>query len=189
MRTELAEMRDSIDKNMVYVTHDQVEAMTLGDRIVVMADGLIQQQGTPEELFKTPVNKFVAGFIGSPTMNFLDGELVTEKGVTWVRGAGFVLPLPGELSTRLQKATNKHVSMGIRPSSFSADVGAGAPIELRVVVSEYLGAQSVLVTMCGDQEVLVETVSNSRLPSGTIQNFGVSTEEIMIFDATSGLRL
>ena len=74
MRTELAEMRNTLDKNMIYVTHDQVEAMTLGDRIVVMNNGVIQQQGSPEELFKAPVNKFVAGFIGSPTMNFLDAK-------------------------------------------------------------------------------------------------------------------
>ena len=66
LRAELAQMREQIDKNMVYVTHDQVEAMTLGDRIVVMSGGVIQQQGTPEELFKSPVNKFVAGFIGRP---------------------------------------------------------------------------------------------------------------------------
>ncbi|MEM7616273.1 MAG: ABC transporter ATP-binding protein, partial [Pseudomonadota bacterium] len=89
MRTELAEMRDTIDKNMVYVTHDQVEAMTLGDRIVVMSEGVVQQQGTPEELFKTPVNKFVAGFIGSPTMNFVDGALSDEGGKLWVKGDGY----------------------------------------------------------------------------------------------------
>lgn len=88
MRVELAEMHDTIDKNMVYVTHNQVEAMTLGDRIVVMSDGLIQQQGTSEELFKAPVNKFVAGFIGSPKMNFIDGELVDEGGALRMKGNG-----------------------------------------------------------------------------------------------------
>ena len=79
MRTELAEMRAQLDKNMIYVTHDQVEAMTLGDRIVVMSDGHIQQQGSAEELFKRPANRFVAGFIGSPTMNFLDATLETQN--------------------------------------------------------------------------------------------------------------
>jgi multiple sugar transport system ATP-binding protein len=88
MRAELAEMRDTIDKNMVYVTYDQVEATTLGDRIVVMSDGLIQQQGTPEELFKAPVNKFVAGFIGSPKMNFIDGEIFSDEGALRIRGDG-----------------------------------------------------------------------------------------------------
>ncbi|MEM8540361.1 MAG: ABC transporter ATP-binding protein, partial [Pseudomonadota bacterium] len=74
MRTELAEMRNQLEKNMVYVTHDQIAAMTLGDRIVVMSEGRVQQQGTPQELFERPVNRFVAGFIGTPTMNFLDGR-------------------------------------------------------------------------------------------------------------------
>ena len=82
MRTELAEMRDTIDKNMIYVTHDQVEAMTLGDRIVVMKDGRrCSSRDPPEELFaKRPVNRFVAGFIGAPTMNFLDAELIRDGG-------------------------------------------------------------------------------------------------------------
>ncbi|WP_299964158.1 ATP-binding cassette domain-containing protein [uncultured Roseobacter sp.] len=189
MRAELAEMRDTIDKNMVYVTHDQVEAMTLGDRIVVMSDGLIQQQGTPEQLFKEPVNTFVAGFIGAPTMNFLDGELVEEGGTQWVRGDCYALPLPADIATRLQSAPDRAVTVGLRPSSFTPDTTQGAPIELKVVVSEYLGAQSVLVTHCGDAEILVETQSASPVRSGTVQTFGVLTDEIMIFDKTSGLRL
>lgn len=189
MRAELAEMRDTIDKNMVYVTHDQVEAMTLGDRIVVMSDGFIQQQGTPEELFKAPVNKFVAGFIGAPTMNFVDADLVAGNDSLRVKGDGFDLPLTAQMSARLQNTQNKQVTVGLRPSSFVSEPNRGAPIELRVVVSEYLGAQSVLVTRCGAGELLVETQSAAPVKSGTTQNFGVLTDEIMIFDKTSGLRL
>lgn len=189
MRAELAEMRDTIDKNMVYVTHDQVEAMTLGDRIVVMSDGLIQQQGTPEELFKSPVNQFVASFIGSPTMNLIDAELVDENAGTWVRGDGFKLPLLAETGNRMADAPSRNVVMGLRPSSFTTDLTAGSPMELRVVVSEYLGAQSVLVTRCGAAEILVETQSAVPIKAGTTQTFGVLTDELMIFDKTTGLRL
>ncbi len=189
MRAELAEMRDTIDKNMVYVTHDQVEAMTLGDRIVVMSDGLIQQQGTPEELFKSPVNTFVASFIGSPTMNLIDGELVDEGGVTHVKGDGFQLPLPAEMAQRLSTADSRSVTMGLRPSSFTVDLTAGAPMDLHVAVSEYLGAQSVLVTRCGAAEILVETQSAAPIKAGQTERFGVLTDEIMIFDKTTGLRL
>jgi multiple sugar transport system ATP-binding protein len=189
MRTELAEMRNTIDKNMVYVTHDQVEAMTLGDRIVVMSDGRIQQQGTPEELFKSPVNKFVAGFIGSPTMNFLDGEIVDDAGKIWVRGNGFLLPLGGETAARARSHSSAQVSLGLRPSSIVMDTSIGAAIELRVIVSEYLGAQSVLVTRCGDVDILVEAASTTPIASGTLQDFGVVTEELMIFDQASGLRI
>lgn len=190
MRTELAEMRDTIDKNMVYVTHDQVEAMTLGDRIVVMSDGKIQQQGTPEELFKAPINRFVAGFIGSPTMNFLDGELAMQGDGLWVRGNGYLLPVPPELAARIgPAATDRKVSLGLRPSSISPDVTDGAPIELKVIVSEYLGAQSVLVTRCGDADVLAELASTTPFTAGELRTFAVRTEEIMIFDRDSGTRL
>ncbi len=183
MRTELAEMRDTIDKNMIYVTHDQVEAMTLGDRIVVMNAGTIQQQGTAEALFSNPVNRFVAGFIGSPTMNFLDGELSGDR----VTGAGFDLPLPAALAQRAAAAASRQVEVGIRPSSIMLD--QGAPVELRVVVSEYLGAQSVLVTRCGATEVLAEIASADRIPSGETRQFGVITDDIMLFDRKSGERI
>jgi len=189
MRTELAEMRDNLDKNMIYVTHDQIEAMTLGDRIVVMSEGLIQQQGSPEELFKTPNNKFVAGFIGSPTMNFLDAKLSTDKDAVLAKGDGFALPLPSEMTARLEKEGAKDITIGIRPSSFSSSSEDGAPIELRLVVSEYLGAQSTLVTRCGEEEVLVEHDSSSPLRSPGMLTFYVRTDEIMAFDKASGARL
>lgn len=192
MRTELAQMRNNLDKNMVYVTHDQIEAMTLGDRIVVMADGVIQQQGSPEELFKQPANRFVAGFIGSPTMNFLEVELTREGDVLHAVGDGFKIPLAVELASRLanQMSGGKNaVTLGIRPSSFSADVSAGPNINLRVVVAEYLGAQSILVTRCGGQEVLVEYDSASPIATGGTERFAVLTDEVMAFDVKTGVRL
>ncbi|MCY6379716.1 ABC transporter ATP-binding protein [Hoeflea prorocentri] len=189
MRTELAEMRDSIDKNMVYVTHDQVEAMTLGDRIVVMNNGVIQQQGTPEELFKQPVNKFVAGFIGSPTMNFLNGELASEDGRLAVRGDGFNLPLGDALASRAEKHGDKPVIVGVRPSSFEVGLNGEAPMQLHVAVSEYLGSTSVLVTHCGDAELLVETPSDSPIKAGIKADFHVKTDEIMLFDRHSEERI
>ncbi|EFL90501.1 ABC transporter ATP-binding protein [Ahrensia sp. R2A130] len=189
MRTELAEMRDNLDKNMIYVTHDQIEAMTLGDRIVVMSEGIIQQQGTPEQLFKEPVNRFVAGFIGSPTMNFLDAEISeTGKGVT-ASGDGFSLLLDGPLAQRLKSHSSKKVALGIRPSSFSDDVSVGPTMDLRLIVSEYLGAQSTLVTRCGSEEVLVE--HNSSIPprAGATMTFALRTDEVMAFDTETGIRI
>ncbi|MEL6963102.1 MAG: ATP-binding cassette domain-containing protein [Pseudomonadota bacterium] len=188
MRTELAEMRDKIDKNMIYVTHDQTEAMTLGDRIVVMKGGVIQQQGTPEALFKRPANKFVAGFIGSPPMNFLHGELSETNGSLHVRGDGFDLPLNDEQRSRLE-TTSRPVEIGIRPSAFSADSQAGAPIDLHLIVSEYLGAHSVLVTRCGVEDVLVEYDSATPMKAGTTMTFGVRSDDIMLFDVTTGVTL
>lgn len=188
MRTELAEMRQSINKNMIYVTHDQVEAMTLGDRIVVMCDGLIQQQGSPEELFKSPVNKFVAGFMGSPTMNFLDGTLSSKDDHVWVSGDGFSMPLSAELSSKLRDAKDGDVFVGIRPSSLSLENNLEASLTLTVSVAEYLGTTSVLSTRCGDAEVLVEINSTRRVQSGETVTFGVKPEDIMIFDRKSEIR-
>lgn len=189
MRTELAEMRDRIDKNMIYVTHDQIEAMTLGDRIVVMADGIVQQQGTPQELFETPVNKFVAGFIGTPTMNFLDGELVREHDRLWVRGDGYLLPLADDVTARLGAHPNKAVTIGIRPSAFATDPAVGAPIELTLVVSEHLGTQSVLATRCGATDVQVEITGSPAAKAGDLMTFGVLPRDIRVFDADSGVTL
>lgn len=189
LRAELALMREKIDKNMVYVTHDQVEAMTLGDRIVVMNGGVIQQQGTPETLFKNPVNRFVAGFIGSPTMNFLAGELTQESATTWVRGEGFRLPLPDALAQRVRDSGSREVDVGIRPSSFSLDPMVGAPIDLHILVSEYLGANTVLVTRCADQELLVETASDSPLVAGSSTRFAVKLDDIILFDRKTERRI
>ncbi|MEM9144875.1 MAG: ABC transporter ATP-binding protein [Pseudomonadota bacterium] len=189
MRTELAEMRDRIDKNMIYVTHDQIEAMTLGDRIVVMADGVVQQQGTPQELFERPVNRFVAGFIGTPTMNFLDGSLSAAEDRLWVEGDGYRLPLAPELAARLGNAPARRVVMGIRPSAFSPDPDAGAPIALTLVVSEYLGTQSVLVTRCGATEVQVEIAGGPKAKPGETMTFAVPPDAIRLFDAESGKTL
>ena len=190
MRTELAKMRDSLDKNMVYVTHDQIEAMTLGDRIVVMSDGKVQQQGSPQDLFERPVNRFVAGFIGTPTMNFLDGEITRQSDRNWVRGDGFLLPLGDELSTRLEGAkADGRVTIGIRPSAFSLDPAVGAPIELVLEVAEFLGTQTVLVTRCGEAEVQVETAGAIDTAPGGTMTLGVRPEDIRVFDADTGLTL
>jgi len=192
MRTELAEMRDTLDKNMVYVTHDQVEAMTLGDRIVVVANGLIQQEGTAEELFTSPANKFVAGFIGSPTMNFLKAELVESDGGLAAQGDGFTLRLPASIKPGAESASGRHVTVGIRPSSFklaSEAPSASSRIELFVKLSEFLGAQSVLVTTCGAEEVLVELTSEDRVEGGATAAFTVAPEDIMVFDESTEVRL
>ena len=188
MRTELAEMRDKLDKNMVYVTHDQIEAMTLGDRIVVMSEGLVQQQGTPEELYKQPSNRFVAGFIGSPTMNFLDGSLASEGGGLWVEGSGFRLALSEKQKARLEGRASGKVTIGIRPNCFRLE-GPGSEIALRIVVAEYLGANSVLATRCGDAEVLVEHEASAPAKRGSEMTFRVQPDDVMVFDRESDLRL
>lgn len=190
MRAELALMSQRIEKNMIYVTHDQVEAMTLADRIVVMHEGHIQQQGTPEDLYKRPVNKFVAGFIGSPPMNFLKANLVQEGEILFACGDNFKISLPVEKAKSLRK-TSGIVTLGIRPSDLSYDPKAidTQSFELHVKISEYIGAQSALMCVCGNATVTVELKSETPIALGETLRFAVRPEGIHLFDRNSELAL
>ncbi|MEM1373279.1 MAG: ABC transporter ATP-binding protein [Pseudomonadota bacterium] len=186
MRAELAVMRQRVQKNMIYVTHDQIEAMTLADRIVVMHGGYIQQQGSPSELFKAPANKFVAGFLGSPPMNFLDATLTEEAGTVFAHGDGFKLALPPERSSLLKSGAGK-VTLGVRPSDldYAPDAPDGSALDLRVTVSEYIGAQSVLLCACGGAQVTVELKSETPIALGETLRFAVREGTIHLFDQTT----
>ena len=179
MRAELALMSQRIKKNMIYVTHDQVEAMTLGDKIVVMKFGEIMQAGTPEELYRSPANKFVAGFIGSPTMNFLNAELADEGGTLMAKGHGFAIPLPDSRKGALQAHKDRMVHLGIRPSSFVEEVGG---IKMPIILSEYIGAQSVLISKLGDQQIAIEVNSVAPIRAGEEREFTVQGDEVHLFD-------
>ena len=185
MRAELALMRRQLDKNMIYVTHDQVEAMTLGDRIVVLHNGIIQQQGSAEELYKKPVNKFVAGFLGSPPMNFFDGTVAEKDGSLMVTGDGYSLPLPDAFRARLEGRSSKEVVIGIRPSAFThmTEGQNGVQLDLPVILSEYIGSQSVIVSRLGGQQILIEIGSDTPLGANEILKFTVDPKSIYLFDS------
>ena len=148
MRAELIKLHDRLDATMIYVTHDQVEAMTMGDRIVVMRNGFIQQVGPPMEVYNQPQNQFVAGFIGSPPMNFLDARLVSDNGGLAVDIQGTRLPLPPQKVKSAEAYTNKNVVFGIRPEDILATPEKKSayltPIRATVEVLEPLGAEIVL---------------------------------------------
>jgi multiple sugar transport system ATP-binding protein len=187
MRAELALMSQRVRKNMIYVTHDQIEAMTLADRIVVMHSGKIQQQGTPEELFKRPVNKFVAGFLGMPPMNFLDGEIEERGDGVFIVGEGFALRLGAEKAATAKSHSSKLVTMGVRPSDLNFDANACEDMALRldVLVSEYVGAQSVLLCTCGTAKVMVEMNSETPVALGQTLTFAINPNGIHLFDRKS----
>ncbi len=184
MRAELAVMSQRVQKNMLYVTHDQIEAMTLADRIVVMHGGYIQQQGTPEELFKRPINKFVAGFLGSPPMNFLNGQIDERSGAIYVVGDGFEVELEGAKADAARQHSSKNIILGVRPSDlrFDADAPANKSLSLNVMVSEYVGAQSVLLCKCGSAEVMVELNSETPVALGQTLTFAVNPNGVHLFD-------
>jgi multiple sugar transport system ATP-binding protein len=181
MRAELALMSRRIRKNMIYVTHDQVEAMTLGDRIVVMRHGKIMQAGAPAELYRKPANRFVAGFIGSPTMNFLKGELVEDGGRMHVRGAGFSIPLAAERSQALPASAHRAVEVGIRPSGFTPGDGPGA-LHLPVILAEYLGTQSIVMSELGGARITIEVTGSDPITPGGTRPFRIDDKDVHLFD-------
>lgn len=191
MRAELATLRQRIHKNMIYVTHDQIEAMTLADRIVVMHAGKIQQQGTPEELFKRPINKFVAGFLGTPPMNFLSASIMQEGDQTYLESDNFKLLCDEPTRQRLLNFKSTELELGIRPSDLLFDNYAAIDhsIEVNVVVSEYVGAQSVLIGDCGGEKVMVELKSDTPVRLGEKLRFRVDLAELHLFSVSDGLAL
>ena len=158
MRAEIIKLRQRIDTTFIYVTHDQTEAMTLGDRIVIMKDGYIQQIGTPQEVFDHPANIFVAGFIGMPQMNFFEGQLVADGGTYAVQVMDAVMELSPEIQAQL-KARNvpaKAVTLGIRPEhvSFAPEAGPHC-LTGSVDVSEMMGSEIHLHVNAGGHDVVL----------------------------------
>ncbi|NIA69968.1 sn-glycerol-3-phosphate ABC transporter ATP-binding protein UgpC [Pelagibius litoralis] len=191
MRTELAVLHKRLERTMVYVTHDQIEAMTMADRIVIMEKGVIQQVGTPREVYTAPANLFVAGFIGSPSMNFLEGEIADEAGVLRVRGAGFDLPVPGRMKERVSAARNRDVTVGLRPEHFSANDSGGvlAPIQLQVDVAEYIGSSQFLAAVVGQQHVTASVDVGPDAEPLRSGDYYFDADRIYLFDRASGQAL
>jgi lactose/L-arabinose transport system ATP-binding protein len=180
MRVEIARLHKDIGATMIYVTHDQVEAMTLADKIVVLRAGVIEQVGAPLDLYRDPDNKFVAGFIGSPAMNFLAGT-VAEGGVE-VPGLGRTVAVTAQLPAKGTKVT-----LGVRPEHLQVASGQG---ELKAELSEALGGVSYLhlVTSTGER-IIAEERGDERARAGETVDISFDAHRAMVFDATSELRI
>ena len=185
MRAEIIKLREKIDTTFIYVTHDQVEAMTLGDRIVIMRDGFIQQIGTPQEVFNHPANLFVAGFIGSPQMNFFENCALTRTadGYT-VTVMGHSVPLSAEQNAKLAAAgvQDRSVTVGVRP----VHILLGDGIRAEVDVSELMGSELHLHLNAGGQDV-VAVVPTANIDTGAYARhsalqFGFDPRLVHLFD-------
>lgn len=185
MREEIGQLHKRIGTSMVYVTHDQVEAMTLGDRIVVMNQGRVQQVGTPLEVYDHPANRFVAGFIGAPEMNFIEGELATDAQGLFFRGPGIHMPLPAQ---RLLRAAAGKAVLGIRPEHVVLqDIG---PIAATIGIVEQLGAQTLLVCDTGSgSQLRVLSGREARYSRGMACQLALLPEKMHLFDAEDGCSL
>jgi multiple sugar transport system ATP-binding protein len=166
MRVELKKLHQRLGTTAVYVTHDQVEAMTLGDRVVVMKDGLVQQVGEPLELYNQPANKFVAGFIGSPAMNFATVTVTDGDGRLTARNAGLEIEMPAPHAARLKDHVGRRLTLGVRPEDLrvAADADpAGLTFPSKVEVVEQLGSEILLDVRAKVSEQLRLAVNPARL--------------------------
>ncbi len=184
MRAEIKALHQRLKTTIVYVTHDQIEAMTMADKIVVMQGGQIEQIGTPLDLYDHPKNMFVAGFLGSPAMNFLEGVVVGhEDSACLDLGDAGRVPLAG----RVRQAAGKRVIVGIRPEAIAiADTG-GIPAEVLVV--EPTGSETHLAVRLGGQEIVVVLRSRVSLAAGERVCLSLETASFHVFDSDTGERL
>jgi multiple sugar transport system ATP-binding protein len=187
MRIEIKRLHAEIPTTSVFVTHDQVEAMTLGDRVVIMRDGRIQQIGTPLQVYGKPANKFVAGFIGAPAMNFIDVTVRVEGGVTSVEAEGLKLTLSD--AGALAAYNGRKVIMGMRPEHLM--LGDGAPdlsFDARVEVVEQLGSEILLETAIGHTTVTVARVpAETKIARGDQVRISAQKGRLHFFDPSTEL--
>jgi len=183
MRREIARLHRTLGATMIYVTHDQAEAMTLGDRIVVMRDGKVQQVDTPLAVYRAPRNTFVAGFIGSPPMNLIEGEIASDGG-THFRGGG------GALTIALSSAVRPGpVILGVRPEDVHPDPAPGAELRLRVDLVEPLGQELLVYASAGGQDLTVRLPPSAAAQAGQEISLGVDPARLHFFDARTRERI
>jgi multiple sugar transport system ATP-binding protein len=193
MRLELKELRQRVPTTSVFVTHDQVEAMTLGDRIVVMKEGAVQQVGTPLELYRRPSNRFVASFIGSPSMNFLEMKVGGANGRITLSGEGLAFSLPARRAEMLGRYADQPVVLGIRPQHARFGEPSGddqVKLAGTLLVSEQLGDEQLLAVRVGSVDFRLAGVDPElRLDNGATVPIAASIDKLHFFDPRTGVAL
>jgi len=185
MRAEIKKLHRSLGATSVYVTHDQIEAMTMADRIVALHDGVVQQVGTPLEIYDRPANVFVAGFIGSPAMNFLSGILRAYGAGAAIRLGGLTLPV----KLPAPPAAEQPILLGIRPEHIEVAEGPDAPIEARVDLVEPMGVTTLLHANLGGEDLKILSLDRPRLMPGAPVRLRFPEGRLHLFDAATGKRI
>ncbi|SFJ50876.1 carbohydrate ABC transporter ATP-binding protein, CUT1 family [Phyllobacterium sp. CL33Tsu] len=184
-RTELKRLHQMLGTTIVYVTHDQIEAMTLATRIAVMRDGHIEQLASPDEIYNRPATRYVASFVGSPPMNMLDATLV--DGIAQIAGSQTVIPLPSSLRGQ----ASRKVIVGIRPENLSLALGDASKltIEAKVEVVELTGPELVVTSSIGNQRLTASLPPRSQVTVGSLQRFSIDADGLHVFDAVTEKRI
>jgi multiple sugar transport system ATP-binding protein len=189
-RRELITLQRRLSGTFIYVTHDQNEAMTMGTRIVVMNHGVIQQQGSPIEIFRNPANMFVAAFIGETKMNFLPAKLIAKEGDFSLRGEGFELSLSGQALAVAQRGTSGDLVVGVRPEHISVGNGEDGVLRAKVVTFEVMGSRALLTVARENGDLMsVEVPSLPHREPGEVLALTMNWDELHLFDAVSELAL
>lgn len=183
MRTELIKLHHQLGRTIIHVTHDQVEAMTMGQRVCIMKDGRMVQIGEPIEVYRNPANTFVAGFLASPPMNLLPARLEGEQGLTAVHGA-LRVPVPPEFNAGFAAYTGKPVILGLRPEDFYAPASPGfVPVDVKVSAVEALGPETVLVSeIPGGAEISARLGREFSARIGSTQRLYIDPRQMYLFD-------
>jgi len=193
MRREIARLHQELKVTMIYVTHDQVEAMTLGDRIVVMSKGHVMQIDTPLNLYEKPKNKFVAGFIGNPAMNFANGTIESAVKPRFVaEGGEWEIDLPATVASRLGTARGRAITMGIRPEDVSVVPGPQlgvATASARLDLVESLGNETFIYVSAGRHDVTARVSPPTLPPLGSKITLAFDLEKAHFFEAVTGERI
>ncbi|MCZ7591851.1 MAG: sn-glycerol-3-phosphate ABC transporter ATP-binding protein UgpC [Kiritimatiellae bacterium] len=194
MRAEISKLHSRLSSTMIYVTHDQVEAMTMGDRIVVMKDGFIQQVAPPLELYNQPANQFVAGFIGSPPMNFFNGRLEQKAGALWFSEGKFSVRVDDQHAARLQGYVGKDIVFGIRPEDVEEISAVTNPnpshvARARIEVVEPMGAETYLYMNTGTNAFIARVNSSAKMVVNQELQLVFTMSKSHFFDSASGVTL
>jgi multiple sugar transport system ATP-binding protein len=185
MRVELKRLHDRLETTAIYVTHDQVEAMTLGDRVVVMKDGWVQQVGAPLELYGRPANRFVAGFLGSPAMNFAEVAIAQADGGLWAENPGFRVRVPPGRAEGLRAYRGERVTLGVRPENLHLATGEDAAensFDAVVEVVEPLGSEMLLDVRAADTPMVARVDPRTRVKAHERVRLAFDPEQLHFFD-------
>jgi len=185
MRVELKRLHERLETTAIYVTHDQVEAMTLGSRVVVMRDGWVQQVGEPMEIYSRPQNRFVAGFIGSPAMNFIPTTITEQNGAMFAEASGFKMKVPADRAARLGAYKGQSVTLGVRPEDLQVGSGGSPDYTFDAVVDvvEPLGSEILLDVTLASQSVVARVEPNVQARPHEKIRLALVPERIHFFDA------
>lgn len=189
MRLQISRLHKQLNTTFIYVTHDQAEAMSMADRIVVMKDGVIMQVGTPHEIYHSPANLFVAGFFGQPQMSFIDGYLLEKNRRIYVKINGYEIPVSGEYE-KFQIYLNRQVILGIRPEDLSADSAllSDTPETVFKAMIEKIdmtGADQYLSVLVNNSRLTAKVPSDLHLKAGEMIHLAVNTAHIHLFNPTT----